>query len=129
MKIHHIGYLVKNMASSITVFVNLGYSVKQAPIYDADRDIDICFMENGAFMVELVAPRPECKLFRSLQKKIGNAPYHICYITDDFVADMKVLQDNEYTVLIPPSKAVAIDNRLVVFMFHEEVGIIELVES
>lgn len=129
MEVHHIGYLVKNMASSVTAFVNLGYSIKQMTMYDADRDIDICFMENGAFMVELVSPRPDCKFFRSLQKKIGNAPYHICYITNDFVTDMQALQNNEYIVIVPPSKAVAIDNRLVVFMFHEEVGIIELVES
>ena len=129
MRVHHVGYLIKSMTPSVEAFQNLGYSIKTSSIYDADRYIDICFMENKGFTVELIAPRPECRIFRSLQKKIGNAPYHICYVADDFTEDMKALQDSGYAVIVPPGRAVALDNRMVVFMFHEDLGIIKLVES
>ena len=44
-QIHHIGYLVKNIDKSKSVFLALGYQVEQDMIYDEYRGVDICFMD------------------------------------------------------------------------------------
>ena len=82
MKVHHIGYLVSDMKDALKEFHRLGYEVRQETMYDPLRNINICFVENGSTLVELIEPGKDCALFTKLHRKIGNAPYHIGYITD-----------------------------------------------
>ena len=145
MKIHHVGYLVKNINQSIEVFSDLGYVIKQETVYDVDRDIDICFMENDGVVVELVAPRKSASSFKALRKRVGNSPYHICYIADNFLSDINDLEEMQKNELLlklghiikyarskkewsQEDLAEAIDSRKVVFLYHPEIGLIEIVE-
>lgn len=43
MELHHIGYLVKDMERAVTEFCALGYQKTSEIVYDAFRDIRICF--------------------------------------------------------------------------------------
>ena len=54
MKIHHIGYLVKNIECSIKHFSHLGYYVEKPIFRDVSRKSDICFMKNGEYVIELI---------------------------------------------------------------------------
>ena len=81
MRVHHIGYLVSDMSGAMQEFRRLGYDVQQGAMFDPLRQINICFMNNGSTLVELIEPAEGCRLFTKLHKKIGNAPYHIGYIT------------------------------------------------
>ena len=83
MKVHHVGYLVDDMNGALNEFSRLGYEIVQKTVYDPLRKINICFVENGGVMVELIEPCKDCRLFTSLQKRIGNAPYHLCYVIND----------------------------------------------
>ena len=78
LKVHHIGYLVKNIDKSKALFSLLGYNLEQNNVYDEFRDIDICFMIKDGYRVELVSPRKQTSIVGELRKKIGNSPYHIC---------------------------------------------------
>lgn len=129
MKIHHIGYLVENIKCAVEVFLTLGYEIKQYTCYDSDRDIDVCFLENNGVVVELVAPRESSQNFKALRKRIGNAPYHICYVADDFLSDINRLEKNGYCVIIPPRKSEPIEGRKCVFLYHQEIGLIEILEK
>ncbi len=128
MEVHHVGYLVKHMDSAIISFTELGYRVIKETVYDNYRQIDICFLQNGGMVVELIAPRKENNHFKALAKKIGNAPYHICYIADNLKKDIEKLQAHGWMMIQLPHEAVAIDNRKVLFFFHSEIGMLELVE-
>lgn len=55
MKVHHIGYAVKNLEKAIDDFSSLGYRLVSDIVDDAIRNVRICFMENGGY-IELVAP-------------------------------------------------------------------------
>lgn len=55
MRIHHIGYAVSDMKRSIEKFEILGYQRYTQVIRDTARNIQICFMENGPYRVELVS--------------------------------------------------------------------------
>ncbi|MBR2215650.1 MAG: VOC family protein [Selenomonadaceae bacterium] len=129
MKIHHIGYLVHDIASAMDSLRQLGFTVVKSSRYDDARQVDIVFLENDGTVVELVAPRKEAKNFRALQKRIGDAPYHLCYLADDFAADVDKLQQRGWAMIQPPQPAVAIDNRQVAFFYHQAIGMIELVEQ
>lgn len=120
MRVHHIGYLVENMDAAIIQFEVLGYHVSQKPIYDSHRKIDICFMKNNETNVELVVPREDCKLFSTLKKRIGNAPYHICYSCDEYKKDSEKLIKNGWIQIQQLSEAVAINNQRVAFFIIQK---------
>lgn len=129
MKPHHIGYLVKNMGKSTNQFKALGYELCSDVVYDEYRDIDICFMKNNGYVVELIVPKSEASVVAKLQKKIGVSPYHICYITDDISRDIEELRGHGYVPMGEPQIAPAIGGSMAAFMFNPNVGILEIVEA
>ena len=129
MKTDHIGYLVKNIEKSVKYFSDLGFQKEGEVVYDPLRDIDILFMTNDGYRVELVAPRSENSVVNSLYKKIGTSPYHICYCCDDIEEARNELREKGFVPVNESMPAVAFGNRNVCFLFNRNVGIIELVEN
>lgn len=130
MKVHHIGYLVKDLSNAIRNFECLGYHLINSICNDSLRGVDICFLQNESTCVELVSPHKGNLDFKSIQKKVGNGPYHICYVTDDFLNNIKDFENQEGWLMIKkPQEAPAIDNRKVVFFYNSDIGIVEILES
>ena len=132
MRVHHVGYLVADIDAAITEFMSMGYEVRQEKLYDPSRRVYLCFMENSGVMIELVSPSEDCRLFTSLQKRIGNAPYHICYFPDEgnaFDSAIEKLQSEGFLMAQPPESAVAFGGRRVAFMMSPETGLIEILEA
>lgn len=46
-KLHHVGYLVRNIEKSKLAFEKLGLKSKGNLFYDEDRKAYICFIEGG----------------------------------------------------------------------------------
>ena len=135
MKIDHIGYLCKDINKSIELFLSLGYGreseVFEDNISDGEnkaRNVFICFLRNGEYRVELVSPIDESSDVFSTLKRQGEGPYHICYQVDDLEESIQEFRRSGWMVLKRPAKAMAFDNRLVVFLFKAGAGMIELVE-
>ncbi len=129
MKIHHIGYLVKKIDRAIQAFEGLGFEREAEIVFDEYRGIDICFMVKDGYRVELVSPSNKDSIVYELQKKYGNSPYHFCYICDDAVTTIDELRRNGYVRLDEPHEAVAFDNKIVCFLIHPYLGMIELLEE
>lgn len=130
MKVHHIGYLVKDLNNAIKNFEFLGYRIIRPTCNDSLRGVDICFLQKEFTCIELVSPHKGNPDFKSLQKKVGNGPYHICYIADDFSSDIKDFENREGWLMIKkPQEAPAIDNRKVAFFYNSDIGIIEILED
>ncbi len=129
MKIHHLGYLVKKITSSIDTFKKMGFTEMGTIIYDETRKADICFMQNGGYVIELVSPKSKDSVVYNLLQKYGNSPYHICYETDNLTRELKRLCDNGFTIINGPSAAPALGNREVVFLMNGKIGLVELVET
>lgn len=127
LKVHHIGYLVKKMDAAIRSFENLGYQITQETMYDAIREINICFLEKDGYTIELVSPVSETSVAAGLMKKYKNSPYHICYETENFEQDYLNLTSNGFIVIDTPTPAPALDNREVVFLTSAAMGMIELI--
>lgn len=129
MKIHHIGYLVKDIKKSVEQFKDLGYSIEVDILYDESRDVEICFMINAGYRIELVSPCSEQSVVYEQLKRIGNSPYHVCYVVSDINQEMQRLRERKYVIMIQPQRAVAFAGKRVVFLYHRNVGMIELVEE
>ncbi len=128
MKIHHIGYLVKNIDVALREFLDLGYQLEQEIVDDNLRKIRIAFVIKNNYRVELVSPMVKSSAVGDLLKKIGNSPYHICYEVVDLDDKIKELEAVGYMLTIKPQNAPAIKGRRVAFLYNMNIGIIELLE-
>jgi len=129
MKIHHVGYLAKNLEKSRNKFLELGYEIERPVKYDAIRKINIEFLVNGDYRVELIQPMNEESPMFPLLKRFKNTPYHFCYEVEDLEESIEKLSGMGYTVIQEPDIAPCIDDRKVVFLNNISMGIIELVQQ
>lgn len=122
------------MEKSLTAFESLGYTPvslcgQEGVVYDEYRQCDIGFMERpgGDVYIELIAPRsPESPIW-GLMSSYKNAPYHLCFESENLNADVQNLQGAGWSVFQSTAPAPAINGRPVVFLVHRSAGIIELV--
>ena len=129
MKLHHIGYAVKNVEKDKEQFLNLGFEKVSDVIIDDSRKIKIIFVKKDACLIELIEPISEDSPTYNILKKNGNSPYHICFITDDLEKEIKHLKSESYLNVAKASPAIAFNNNLVVFMYKKEIGLIEILEQ
>ena len=129
MNIHHIGYLVKDIEKAKEAFKKLGFKITQAVSEDLDRKASICFINNGAYCVELISLWKESDLY-PLLKKYKKTAYHICYEVGCLELAIKKMQKEGFTLVRVPEKAVSIGggNARVAFLMDIDIGMIELVE-
>ena len=129
MKVHHIGYAVKDMQKAIHCFESLGYCMDE-PVIDASRNITIVFARNGDACVELVAPCGSPNDVDGILKRTGASPYHICYEVKNVNQSIKELTKSGmgWMLVKQPAKALAIDGAKVAFLYSKNAGLIELVE-
>ena len=130
MKIDHIGYAVKRIDRAITAFQKLGYELEPV-IDDTDCNVRLAFGVKDGYRIELVAPldrKVKSPVDQYLSKTVGT-PYHICYESDNFDADVDELIKEGYKVVIEPRPAIAFGGRRVVFMMNIGFGLMEIVES
>lgn len=129
LKIHHIGYLVKKIDRAKQTFETLGYRIEQDTVYDDIRKVDICFLVKEGYRVELVSPASPDSVVSGLIKKYKNAPYHICYETEDFEAALAELTAGGFLAIDTPTPAPALGGRKVVFLTSAAAGMIELIDG
>ena len=130
LRIHHIGYAVKDIDKAIDKFASLGYAIPEKQ-EDVSRNVTIVFAEKDGYCVELISPLCSEKPspVDSILKKNGSTPYHICYEVDNIQEACAVLKKERYLMISDISPAPAINDRNVVFLHNAAVGIIELVEK
>lgn len=130
MRVHHVGYAVKNIQKSSEMYEGLGYKKEGDIVYDKIRNVNILFMKNDAYRIELIEsadtsiPSP----VDSYVKAGGAQPYHICYEATDLDLEIENLVKKKYILTDEAKKAPAIGGRRVAFLYKRAVGIIELVE-
>lgn len=129
MNVHHIGYAVKSIKESINDFIELGFTPVGESLVDAGRSIEILFLKNGDYCIELVAPTNNRSPVSEALRKSGNTPYHICFRTCNLTNEIETLKKSGYIIIADPLEAPAIDNKKVAFLYKINIGLIELVEE
>jgi methylmalonyl-CoA/ethylmalonyl-CoA epimerase len=129
LKIDHIGYLVKDVRKSAAEFEKLGYAPKGDICRDEARRAEIAFLENGGYVIELVAPLDDSSVAWSLLKKNGAGPYHICYEVENLEITDTDLVASGFARLVPEQVAPALGDRRVAFYMGRGMGMLEIVEA
>ena len=130
MKIDHIGYAVRRMDRARIAFQKLGYELGPV-IEDTDRNVSLAFGVKDGYRIELVAPldrKAESPVDQYLSKTAG-IPYHICYESENFDAEVDELMKQGYKVVQKPRPAIAFGGRRVVFLMNIGLGLMEIVEA
>ncbi|MEL5892862.1 VOC family protein [Bacteroides sp. GD17] len=130
LKFHHIGYVTDSIADTSVLYLQAGYQV--SPIIEDDiQRVKICFLTKQDFpKIELVEPVDERSSVNKILKKNGVSPYHVCYEVDDIKNVFNELTENQgYIPLFRPVEAVAMENKLICYLYKKETGFIELVNK
>ena len=144
MKMHHMGFFVKDIEKTKKKYEELGFynspRVGNPDIQDdPNRNIRILFMENGEDdvmleFVQLLDPEKKSPLDFILKGGAGKysdtIPYHICYEVEDIDAATLELRKKHYIVINPKEPTTEIlYHKNVVFLFNKNAGILELIEK
>lgn len=129
-RFHHIGYVTDSIANTSAIYLAAGYT-SSSVIDDPIQRVRICFLTKEGFpTTELIEPLDEQSSVNKILKKNGVSPYHTCYEVDDIDAAFNELVDVQgYTPLFRPVEAIALENRLISYLYKKETGLIELVNK
>ena len=128
MKIHHIGYLVKNIEKAREQFMKMGFCDNKSTVFDAIRNVHICFIKKDGYCIELIQPTKDSAIY-GLLKKYKNTAYHICYQVDDMRRAIEELEQMGFYLFEDVKVAPAIsDNAKVAFLMGKDCGIIEILD-
>lgn len=126
-EIDHIGYAVHDILDTAKYYIDGGWNISQ--IYDENiQNTKIAFLTKlGMLKIELVSPLNGESPVDNVLKHNGVSPYHICYVVDDMMAAVEELYEEGFKPLFMPVQSIAMNNREICYMYHIELGAIELV--
>ncbi|MRN57056.1 non-ribosomal peptide synthetase [Paenibacillus monticola] len=128
----HIGVAVTDMDEAITRYQALGYQC--GPIFEEETQLSKLVMCTKADSdnIELVAPMDETSPTLGILVKNGdNSPYHLCYRVQDTKTFLTFLSSwqVEYQVVSDLQPVKIFGEKLVMFVYVKDVGLIELLED
>ena len=129
LEIDHIGYAVHDIEKSAAHYVTAGWTLSE--IYNEEvQHTKIAFLTKlGMTTIELVSPLDGPSPVDNILRTQGVAPYHICYEVEDIMQAVEDLYEEGFKPLFLPVESVAMSNRKICYLYHIDVGYIEIVES
>lgn len=130
MRFHHVGIAVQNINEAIQAYEVLGYSKTSGVIIDPIQKVQLCFLDKDESpTLELVAAISSESPVTNILAKSGPTPYHNCFEVDDLIESVASLKQWGYRRLSAIVPAIAFGNRKICFLYHKEIGLIELLEK
>ncbi|GHT03280.1 peptide synthetase [Bacteroidia bacterium] len=126
---HHVGIAAKSIHSTSVPYTEAGYHLTET-VFDPIQNVKIAFLEKaGSPRLELVEPVDNTSPVYNIIKKVGVSAYHFCYEVENLPTAIETLEAKGFRVLVEPVPAIAFDNRKICFLYHLDVGLIELLEQ
>ena len=126
---HHIGIATDDISKTSLFYTKMGY-ISTPPIEDPIQKVLIAFMKKeNTPTIELLEPLTTDSPVTKIIEKNGVMPYHICYEVEDITETIKELRKDKFIPLSSPVKAIALEDRLICFLFKKEIGLIELLQK
>lgn len=133
MKVHHIGIACHDINKSLKAYINLGYQIEQDLVYDSSRNLDYIFIKNESTMIELIGKNNN-KYKSDIDNILANSKmgtdsiYHTCYECTNIHEKICTLKKEGFKLIKQQENAIACNNRIVAFLFHQEIGLVELIQ-
>ena len=129
MVFHHVGIAVHSIEETAKWYVGMGYSLTDT-VEDPVQNVRIAFLKrDDSPLLELVQPVDKTSPVCNILKKVGVSAYHFCYETADIQKTIEDLEKQEFRVLVEPVAAIAFEHRKISFLYHLQMGLIELLEE
>ena len=129
-RLHHIGYLVRDLAEAEVFRDRFGYAIESDVVEDPVQTalVQLIRQPHSTSLIELVRPTgPESKLTRALAK--GGGLHHLCYEVDDMDKACTHLRNQGMLALTAPAPALAFGRRRIAWFMDRGAMLIELLES
>lgn len=125
---HHVGIATTSIHATSLLYVIAGFQ-KTEVVFDPIQNVNVVFLrKEGCPLLELVEPIDKTSPVHNILKKIGVTAYHFCYEVENLLNSIVQLEEKDFKLLTEPVNAIAFDNRKICFLYHIDVGLIELLE-
>jgi methylmalonyl-CoA/ethylmalonyl-CoA epimerase len=115
LKIEHIGFAVKNIEESNSLFAKLFARQPYKTEVVESEGVSTSFFQMGDSKIELLeATNPDSAIAKFIEKR-GEGIHHIAFEVEDIYAEMKRLEAEGFQLINKEPKAGA-DNKLVCFL-------------
>ncbi len=127
--VNHIGVATPDIQSTAEFYKSLGYE-EVFGAYDQGQNVyGYFYKKEGMPTIELLAPYDDKSPVNNIITKNGVTPYHICYeVYTKLEEAIKEMRKNRFMPVSKIDVSKGMGNRRMIFMFHKNVGLIELVE-
>ncbi|MFC1587430.1 VOC family protein [Planctomycetota bacterium] len=128
MKLHHIGYVVRDLASACRRFEKEGALVTSDPIDDPAQGVRVQFLTMGEnTTIELVSPLEETSVIQARLNRGGGLD-HLCFMVDNLEAMLENEEEQGGLVVCPPVFAAALQCKIA-FVMRRSGLIVEFLEA
>lgn len=126
--VNHIGVATRNRKETSAFYEAVGYH-EVVGGYDPYQNVYGFFYEaDNMPTIELLAPYDEKSPINKMLEKNGVTPYHLCYNINCTIEEaVKELKAERFMAISKPTYSDNLKGR-VCFLFHKDVGVIELFE-
>ena len=125
MKLHHIGYVVKDIGQYEK---NLLFDKKVKELFDPVQNSKMALYSNfNESYIELIQPLNEESFTYNFLQKNGSSYHHLCYELSSRDELMKIAAEQKLIAIKGPIPAILFDNREVWFYFSRNKQIVEFV--
>src|ERR1700748_2280938 len=111
LRLHHVGFVVANIARSVAGFMNSLGMCWDGDIYeDPIQKVKVTFLATGptCVRIELIQPAADDSPVNRFLAK-GGGQHHLCYEVDDIDHALAALKNRKASVVQWPCPAVAFD--------------------
>ena len=131
MRLHHVGFVVRDIQADIQKFARSVSATWDSKIFhDPLQKVKVSFIQPacpGDAQIELVEPAaPDSPVLRFLNK--GGGLHHLCYEVADLGEHLTKMRKEGALVVKPPLPAVAFENRLIAWVFTRQKLLLEFLE-
>ena len=129
MQMDHIGYAVHDIEKTAEAYVKGGWTLSEI-FEEKVQHARIAFLKKpGMLKIELVSPLEGKSPVDHVLEVQGVAPYHVCYVVEDIMEAVEDLFEEGFRPLFLPVESVAMENRKICYLYHLDMGAIELVSK
>ncbi|MFH6951179.1 amino acid adenylation domain-containing protein [Flavobacterium sp. FlaQc-51] len=127
---HHTGLAVNNIKESLEYFENLGYIFGEI-VFDPIQNCYLTIGKHDSFNdIELVEGKEKSMVDQIIPDEKG-IPYHLCFKVNSFDETLTYFNTNDFAfdVIKQPEPAILFDNKKVMFIYENSIGLIELLQD
>ena len=128
MKFHHIGLCCSNIQLEIKLYKLAGANHFTKIYIDKKIKVKVCFFKLGGLRYELVSPLSKNSPITNFIKKQIRI-YHVAYTVKNINKKIKQFIKQGSVQIYPITKAKALNNRKICFIFMPNKDLIELIEE